>query len=284
MEPRIPEKDVLMQTQKDTPPVRTEVLKEKYAIVVILDVLGVRSMSLDESRIFIIKKDELIVDIKRAIEGLTKFESILKQLLDPKIITFGDSIIIYWTDNEELDAELLSVGEVMRWIIRAGIKNGLLLRGAISSGLILISNETTIVGPAITDAASWCDRAEWAGVILTPNCSLRLSSVIENASLDGIDKICYSIWFEKYGVPFKEGGTHDLWAISWPSTYFQIEEDEHITRNLPKAEFLDEIKKFAIPFGAERKYANIVDFFDYYKKKAHLVVKAMNKVLGVNKA
>jgi hypothetical protein len=228
-----------------------------YGIVVMLDALGVSNYRIDETISFIQKRNELI-------QWLESFENLqvskVPDLPRVKIATFGDTIIFTWaTGKNNVTKMLPNIGEWVRTTIRWGVANEILLRGSISIGEY-IADGTTVLGPAIADAAAWYEAAEWFGVILTPKSQLYCISLIERSrNNENPNNVSFEDYFVNYPVPLKTG-PKNLWAISWPYDFFNLQDDK-----MSALEVLSTaLWYFPMPKGTESKYENSIAFFNWY--------------------
>ena len=169
--------------------------------------------------------------------------------------------------------EILAIGELLRKVIKSGFEQGILLRGAIGSGeYIYIQEKSIIIGPAVSDVAHWYERADWAGVIATPCLGIRLS-LFKEIFRKKFQVATMSAWFDQYDVPLAGGGKHKLWAICWPSTYYQVEDPEKVVATA-RENFFSALQKFPIPMDAAKKFSNTIEFFDWNAPKAKDVAAA----------
>ena len=240
-----------------------------YGIVIILDALGVSNYRIDETIEFIRKRNDLI-------KSLESFENLkvskVPDIPRVKIATFGDTIIFTWaTGKNNVTKMLPNIGEWMRATIRWGVANEILLRGSISIGEY-IADGSTVLGPAIADAAAWYEAAEWFGVILTPKSQLYCISLIERArNNQDPNNVSFEDCFVNYSVPLKNG-SKCLWAISWPYDFFAQEDDK-----MSALEVLSTaLWYFPMPKGTESKYENSIKFFNWYGKKIYPKIKKDN--------
>jgi hypothetical protein len=249
--------------------------------VAILDALGVSNYTIKEAVEFNRKKIQLLKELNEANsqnrENFEYVSSILNAKYGLKInypemtvTTYGDSIIISWKIDDGITPEFV-LPVVAIWIENAifwGLYHDILLRGAISIGEYLIDNSeiiniasnTTIIGPAIADANTWAQEADWFGVILTPNCQIRLTKMLE-AQSPVIMPI--ELLFVKYSVPLRNNqGEKTLYAISWPSLFFRPPKG---LAALGSDGFTKQLSKFDIPKGKESKYKNSIGFFENFE-------------------
>lgn len=225
-------------------------IKEKFGIIVLLDALGIQNSSIEESKKFV----GLLRGAQNTFEPYLNSYSSSKEHTNnhyknvkPTTRTFGDTLLLAWElpEDKDLYDYINTVSASVGYIIKYGIESGVLFRGAMSIGKYLES-DTTIIGPAITDAAAWHEQADWFGCIATPNCSMVINIECKENNYPNIIK---------YNVPLKSGKKIDLWCVSWPSHVF--EDKKEIDKILW---FYQNIPKFNIPIGTEQKYINAEDF------------------------
>jgi hypothetical protein len=237
-------------------------VKAKYGVVVMLDALGARSLTLEESIRFLQARANFLEMMQVKHDELSQVHTYFNVGLGvPQIVTFGDTIVLSW-ELPEADPEsfLVFLGEWLRPALLTGFTQGLLFRGAFSIGNY-VHEEATVIGPAIADAASWYEMADWFGIIATPSCGYRLSYLAENLQTRGekLDK-----WYVEYEVPLKNGLSPRMWVASWPAQYPPL--NKPVKGISGRELFLAFLRGLPIPIGTERKYANTLEFFDWYQR------------------
>jgi hypothetical protein len=253
----------------------------KHGIVVVLDVLGARAFSSEEAEKFVDKRDELLQKTDQYRDDMKHIASgAVPNCIKPEITTFGDTIVLSWEVPDTKSAMLLwAVSYWLRAMIFGGLglKNPIALRGAISIG-DYIKEKSTLIGPAVADAASWYEQSQWLGVMTTPSCSLKWEAFVEattNQDPSSVAKIPLS--YVKYQIPLKDGKCLKSHAVSWPALFFRAPDDRPGAQ--PRAFFLTLLSRFPIPFGTEIKYTNTIKFFDrFVKKYGNLAEKYMKDV------
>jgi hypothetical protein len=142
---------------------------------------------------------------------------------------------------------------------------GILFRGAISIGSFTVNEATnTVMGAAVTDAAAWYDRADWIGIVATPQASLLIQSVVEHEhkSLNHL--------FVDYAVPIKEGPALVLKAVNWPKAFFVAGLTPCEAGERQRAKCLALLAKNQVPRGTESKYFSTLKFFDHVVQSQNL--------------
>jgi hypothetical protein len=230
----------------------------QYGFVAMLDVLGASLYDIQSAQQFIVNRDELLEELNSIESELSDFED---SLPSPRITTFGDTIVFTWAVGpERIMKALYGVGEWLRASVRWGIAHGMLLRGALSVGEF-ISEESTILGPAVADCASWYEAANWFGVILTPSAGLHMTSLAESSTrIDALKSINYMKWFVEYDVPLK-GGKQIMWASSWPFDTWANHREGQVT---PLEALTVLLWELPIPKGTESKCSNSIEFFKWF--------------------
>lgn len=252
--------------------------KVKYGIVCILDLLGAKNFDIQNAEEFLDNRDEIIN---------TATENVQKEELAPLNIalekfTFGDTILFCWDltggtgkkmeVTKKLQLCLIRAGHLINQFITLGVSKGLPFRGAISIGSYL-SEKSTVIGPAVADAASWYEQADWIGVMATPSAGFHIREFVELgkhlAERDGEESSLMEDQFSKFfveyeKVPIKKSGASDkmrLWVSSWPFILKRTADD------IPAKEFhmfSQFIARMPVPKGTESKYFNTENFFRWY--------------------
>lgn len=223
--------------------------KVKTGIVVLLDFLGIQNLcKKDDELYYIIKwlqcRNEIVDDAliklssrekdnkKKAIEYYNNkyhaeidcFDNlpanfkkkILPLCTTPRLRTFQDTLVL--THDSEYILDYPSIfyftTEILYPIFIAFLKKGYLIRGAVSVGKFIDDIETnTVVGTALLDAYNWYEKAQWAGIIATPDTSGLIEKFIKNG--DTLDFAEHTMSFVKYPVRLKEN-EENLYVLSWP--------------------------------------------------------------------
>ena len=145
--------------------------KHTTAFVAILDALGADHYSREQVERFLKSRDAVAEGVEKSAE---------KSLKDFKLnrlgrFVFQDTLILtYETDGDDDFNALLVFGHVLRLFQWQSLLSNILLRGAFSHGEVFKIEESTntVMGPVVSDAAAWHQRAEWVGVHATPSTSI----------------------------------------------------------------------------------------------------------------
>src|ERR1700722_726876 len=141
----------------------------------------------------------------------------MRSIKTPQIALFNDTIIIAIEcapDSEEERKSIIAIGVIIRKLISDGISKRIFFRGAIGVGKFFadLSNDT-IVGQAVSDAASWYESSNFIGCILTPRLAFVLHKHFDNAGTTpkGV--------YMKYHVSTKDG-KKEMLCVNWPLAFF----------------------------------------------------------------
>jgi hypothetical protein len=234
-------------------------LKRKYGAVIILDALGASHYTDGQIKEFLSAR----IEINAIIRNLAKKLTGKGVFASPSIFTFGDTIIITieLRSKKYIENHITGIALLMRRYLFHSLLNKILFRGAFSIGYYIEDSESnTVMGEAVTDAASWYDKFEWMGLSCTP----KTNSVLEYHCPHADDDIKF---IHKYDVPLKDGKTFKLHTISWPGVFH----DKHILRRGEKEDprkwLLEILKDFHIPIGAETKIENTKKYFTFVEKE-----------------
>ena len=231
--------------------------KHMTAFVAILDALGADYYSQAQVEQFLKSRDAVVEGVEKSAE-----ESLKSFKLDRLgRFVFQDTLILtYFTDGDDDLEALHAFGHVLRFFQCQSLMNDILLRGALSHGKVFKIDEgtNTVMGPVVSDAAAWHQRAEWVGVHATPSTSILLRK-IEEAQSGSIRFL-----FVNHNIPFKKGQEPlELKAINWPKgMYLSNGWDDRKAR----AQLLDVLARIGVPYGSEMKHFNTIDFFDKIAK------------------
>jgi len=245
-------------------------MEPQFGIVAILDALGVSSYSITEAQDFLSQKDLLLDEIIN--KTSPEIAAVVNQYMlkpedgcecpSPDIAVFGDTIILCWaTKTEDIAIKIFpGVSLILQRIIAVGILRGILLRGAVSIGQYLGDGKSTILGPAISDAYSWSEEADWFGIILTPHFRLVLGYMLENDAFG----VKTDAWAVLYPVPL-HNKIKEFFVIAWPAHFlsFPIPGGGLTTY----AGLCKLLSTKPVPKGTESKYENTLAFFKWYEKK-----------------
>ena len=258
-----------------------EIYPIKKGIIVFLDVLGVKGIGIEKSLELIRLRNKVIKSIDDIKEKrINQFENDLNyNYPNPSIVIFQDSIIVCFDENK-IDAQCCIFDLAAQWVIDAlncAIWHNLFLRGAMSYGEYIVNtsdNNVTILGPAMDDAHSYYEIADWIGVIMTPTCEEQYSTEIQIYSALFKQSIEEAIkyrqfLFVRYQIPLSKNQKpneilpEEFRAISWPRLANKQDKEGkgQIIQNLKNA-LEDPKNKNHIS-----KYKNTLTFAKWYDEK-----------------
>jgi len=227
-----------------------DLMEKKYGVVAILDALGASEFDDQKIQEFLSMRKELCELIAGQGQELTQ---LAETDVSATTFTFGDTAIILVEVPESSNTNLTIFSALIlfqNYMFHA-MEKGIFFRGAFSIGDYIADSESnTVMGEAITDAASWYEKADWFGLIGTPHTIDVLEHEINKELLDD------PMYMTLYPVPIKGGEVVELYTVSWPGRFHQgpksFEPSEYFTRLLSRQR---------IPFGTQGKYANSRRYF-----------------------
>lgn len=141
----------------------------------------------------------------------------------------SDSIML-WTDNDEPNGffELILV---VQHIMNLSIERGMPLRGAITSGEIVVKTDrlyksgklesnNSILGLPLINAYLLEKKAEWSGCIIDDETIFHYSQKCDSwqeseSFLPNLNTLIHRNIIKRYNVPMKKGSTEELYSINW---------------------------------------------------------------------
>jgi hypothetical protein len=138
--------------------------------------------------------------------------------------------------------------QLAKWFVES-IRKGVLYRGAISTGH-WVRKGNILVGTAVDEAAEWHEKADWAGIMLTPSAWSAFSQSLTDEENDVVS-LC------KYDIPLHDGKRFDGgWAVNWPR--FLPESRGNVERLFLKA---------PVAVSEMRKLTNTLQFYDKFDRR-----------------
>ncbi len=139
----------------------------KEGVITLLDVLGWKGKTNINSmyNLWDIISENKVNDITKQYSKFTeKGENI-----ETKVISISDTIIFYtFCDPLNYGIVLELHGEIASDFLIRGLERNILFRGATSLGEFQ-TKENIFIGPAVDEAASWYERSNWIGIIMSPS-------------------------------------------------------------------------------------------------------------------
>lgn len=276
-EKEIPE----LEGYKNTPR-SSEQAKECFGIVLILDALGAKSLTLEGAREFLKLRDELAIDLPFVQNTMLKALSKAIDTSDDEmitsndalyfleqskhdVITFGDSFIYLFECDPKWIRHAFSL--MAHWcslLFSTAIRSKVFFRGALAVGNYLYGGHksNTVLGPAVADAAAWCELADWIGIVVTPSSGYYLEQTAtspNNLRTHTQFHFFKQQLYVKYQVPLRSGHRENLWTLPW----FSSDKPDSIKQNLAAT-----FAGISMPKGTETKYGNTWEYADWILKKS----------------
>jgi hypothetical protein len=223
-------------------------------LVAILDALGTKLLSLAEAIEFVSLRDKIMESTARVIE--TGLPGLDKSRL--KTFTFNDTLIYTYEPPGGLTlAEVERFCHVLRVAETLSITMKHPFRGAFAVGEFFVGDERTVLGPAVSDAASWFEAADWIGVHATPHATMFIQSLLERSPAAKLEHVLVD-----YDVPVtKDKSKRRLKAVNWPKGFF-ISGLRPSGNGTTRGLVLSSLAQRRVPKDTESKYFNAIEFFD----------------------
>ena len=232
-------------------------IDQQQGLIAILDALGAANYSQEKIGRFL-QSRELVLEQLR-------WKAARVQEIDPTLLTtftFNDTVLIlYQTKAPVTMQDVRGFGELLRRFAVKSLEHGILFRGSLSIGPFYVDSATnTVLGDAVTDAASWYNVADWIGILATPQATLFIQSLLEQNSGD-IERLLVD-----YDVPLKNQEPRRLKAVNWPKAFFVKGMTPCADGEKPRSKCLALLTEHGVPKGTESKYFNTLAFFDHCVK------------------
>jgi len=231
-----------------------------HGIVAILDALGAASYGDAEIKRFIDSR-RLVLQLLNE-KALDVFGEIGSDMITT--FTFNDTILVVLRTGQQ-EARLEQISDfftIMRKFLVDSLANRILFRGSIAIGAFYANDETnTVMGPAVTDAASWYDKAQWVGAHATPRSTLVIQRWLEHKA-----RTKAHIMLD-YDVPLKGGAVVRTKVVNWPKVFFVESISPCQKETEPKEKLLEFLAQHQVPWGTESKFNNTIAFFDHAVKQ-----------------
>lgn len=230
--------------------------EHKNGLVAIVDALGAAAYGRAEINRFM-RSREIVLRMARDKAEETLNEELLS------IFTFNDTIVfaLRAEDTDTTIQEASAFFLLLRKFMVDSLKNGILLRGSIAMGTFYADRESnTVMGEAVTDAASWYAKANWIGIHGTPRTTILLKRLLE------IERKTRSYVMLDYPVPMKAGPPIKLTVVNWPKALFVRGLIPLEAGETPRAAVLKWFGLQPIPQEAEGKCFNAITFFEHIVK------------------
>lgn len=245
----------------------------KTGVVVMLDALGVRNMTIEQCRSFLDVRDDVIVaGLKSSYQYIKGRTDDLSQILgkpkasEVEVAGFQDTIILTWEVPGDPEKFAIPLGRfALSQLMWETMRRGYLFRGAMSHGEYIHVGQT-VLGPAVCEAANWYEMADWAGIVATPRLGMAFDAFCQRmANHEPFVPSLQARWV-KYAVPLKKASRLPMWCVSWPIEFLVSDpKRDPAPHQSGKEFFLALMSGLSRPIGAESKYVNTATFFEWYQ-------------------
>lgn len=165
--------------------------------------------------------------------------------LETKVVIISDTLVITTIADKSISSDAIILhGELSKIAINESIVKGIPVRGATCFGEFVISeNKNILVGKAVDEAASWHEKANWIGVLMTPSAYFLYS------------KGKSDIWINEENIPFKDKIIFKTLTVDW------LESEKDINNIKNKFSLMSPIMPEFID-----KFQNTIDYLGKLKK------------------
>jgi hypothetical protein len=255
-------------------------IREFEGAVCVLDALGSQQLSASSAVDFIRTRNNILLYTKaicipynetyiryNASDNTTQNFKVVGEL-SGTMFTFGDTILVYWEKPKNLD-NMVVLRIAAQWISRFmlfSLEYGLLFRGSLSYGNVVSDDQSTVIGPAVADAAQWYDKIKLVSVIVTPNTASIINIDNEVMHPYGTDN---SELFQEYSTATSIGSRsliHVLWPLAIIEDMNLFDDNRVILRRsytTYRHYIYDKLTVMPAFYSTEDKHINTVAFFDY---------------------
>jgi hypothetical protein len=274
-------------------------VKNHFGIVAILDALGISSLDASAGVDFIESRDKALEKAKKYAETVKEIQqsiasklSIVQQPGDgvqssidiyttvnpvPNILSINDTIIFHWPielfkdddkDDHLIAATINNVAELLSYFLATSFfDHSIKYRGTLSLGKYANIDNRSIMGRAVSDAASFYSFHDHIGLVVSPNGSAYIDQLIEgnhNCSrlIIGDNRIEPSL--HKTSIRMKNGCTLPLWTIPWPVVFATLAraDDNNLIAFNPRKFFIALLWSDNPPIEAQQKCFQALEYYD----------------------
>src|SRR4030042_7122936 len=151
---------------------------QKNGIIAILDALGAANYDDTEIREFLESRQVVMKLLSGKSERVTQSLNVAQI----KTYTFNDTMLIVLESQGDRpsSSEIQAFTTVLRKLLVDSLRRKIMFRGSFAIGPFYEDSETnTILGKAVTDAASWYNRADWIVIMATPRTTVHIDYLME---------------------------------------------------------------------------------------------------------
>ena len=161
-----------------------------HGVLTLLDALGTTSSKGEDLEFKIKGLDKLDRKIRKNIRTLSSKlgiygynNALISVSIYDNIQIFlpTDLLVLNFTDmsgKNPLWWTIVTIGELMIYVFRYALINGVPLRGCITSGYGVMSKSDRILGPIATEASKFYELGDWIGIIASYHTKLVLNSKV----------------------------------------------------------------------------------------------------------
>jgi hypothetical protein len=236
----------------------SDTVKLKRGLVAVLDALGVSLMTLNDAAEFVRLRDEIFQFTENVLE--TKLPGLEMKRL--KRSTLNDTVVYTYETPGGVDLdEVERFCHVLRLFETRSITSAIPFRGALALGEFYMGDPQTVLGPAVVDAATWYEQADWVGIHATPHATMSIDALLKQSV---VNRTLAHVLVD-YPVPLKGDASKDrpkpiLKAINWPKGFY-LSHTRPDGNGTTEGLVLAQLTKRRMPKGTEAKYFNAMEFF-----------------------
>lgn len=217
-----------------------------YGAVMFCDFLGWKGLWRGDDNKALRKADRLVSEINDKFIDLTnRYLPLNRYFQISNLISISDTIALMLPMVHAIDITKLFelFGRTGRYILESSI-TVFPLRGAFTIGYFNYTNNI-MIGPAIDEAASWHEQADWIGIMLTPTAQFEYETIEASRKSDAI---------VGYGaIPLKTNKGSLKYCINW---------------NEPRDAIISSVRRSkSLPPEISNKYINTFNFLAEIKKE-----------------
>lgn len=222
-------------------------MQTDFGLVALLDALATKGILATRPASSVVEEWTKVIDV--VTRGAHDAES-RQECLACQPVAFSDTIFIPMVPRtpEDMPFLLSLMCDLLKALVFESLTSGTFFRGAISAGRFHQAG-TKLFGPAIDEAASWYEQADWIGMTATPT----LARLLDMYELNQVD---LTAQFVRHDIPYKSGQGADQWVLNWPA--YAIAESSD-----PEIEVLDAFRTHAgaVDPGVVAKYDQTMAFY-----------------------
>lgn len=253
-------------------------LAHKVGLVVLIDALGTKQKAVEVGWSSLLEK---WAEIARLALGQKEFsittvtisqgkqESSERIPVKPHAFAFSDTLLMAFESGHANGVLLAGCTPFLRGVFVESLRAGIPLRGAAALGDFYIRDQVCL-GPAVTMAAAWFERGDWAGIVLTPEAAEEWKEYLKSEW--NSDRSAFT--WHPFCVPASPalaersaGNPPLMLCLSWPPYH----QERGMSREGLRAATWKAFRGVYDRVDAERKMRNTLAFFDETCKLADKV-------------